>query len=167
MLGTILCGCTINLKLNVESRYLPKDEPLPKLTVTKPIAVKNISTDTVENKLGACATNFNLFGKLYDFTSSASEAVKEALGRQGVLIDEKAEKVLELNVYEAKCLMETWTFKTSTALRVKTGDKLEKVYNGDAHVGNAYASSAGFETAILDSVSQLLKDKDIIKYLEK
>jgi hypothetical protein len=167
-LGVILCGCNTThiIKPNLESRYL-SDEELPKLTATKPLALKNASLNTVEMQLCSYDRYYLVFGKLFDFTNSALGTVKNALERKSVVIDEKADKILELSVYEADCMPETWTFKTVIGLRIRTGDGVEMVCKGDAHIFNAFATAVGFEQAINDSVRQMLNDKYIINYIEK
>lgn len=168
LLGVILCGCNTThiIKTNLESRYV-SDAELPKLTATKPLALKNASLNTVETQLCAYDRHYLVFGNLFNFTNSALGTVKNALERKGVVIDEKAAKILELSVYEVDCMPETWTFKTVSGLRIRTDDGVEMVYKGDAHIFNAFATASGFELAINDSVRQMLNDKNIISYIEK
>jgi len=108
-----------------------------------------------------------VMGSLYDFTESTIGIVKEALQRNNITIDDKADKRLELSIVKATSIRGFWTFSSDVTLRVKTGSGLEKEYKGLKHHQNGYSTTRAFEMTMARCVEQMLNDKAIVEYLEK
>ncbi len=163
----ILCSCRASINnhyLNVEPQYLA-DNNMPNLKGTQPVAIKNISTGIKEKRFCAIGPGDYYWGKLYDFTESTVSIVKDALQRKNIIVDDKAEKILELYVKDAWCDI-GWKFSATTTLIVRTGNGLEKYYKGsDTFV---FAEQIGhiYEVTLTQCVDQMLNDKEIIAYIE-
>jgi hypothetical protein len=160
------CG-TYKYHPNIKARYLPQDASI-KLNVTHPVAIKNVSSSTpgAEGTLCEYTKHFVVTGNLYAFTEATIGTVKEALQRNNITIDDKADKRLELSVDRVIC-DSGWEFSSGIILKVRTGNGLEKEYRNVQKHGTGYSSTRAFELAMVQCVEQMLKDKDIVGYLEQ
>lgn len=168
VIGAVLFGScgTYKRHANIQTRYLPKDTII-KLNATGPVAVKNISSAVHGDENTLCGfSTIEITGSLYDFTEATIGIVKEALQRNSITIDDKADKKLELSVVKVDCGRD-WDFFWGITLRVKTGNGLDKVYTDVQKTSAGYAKAHAFELAMGKCVEQMLKDKDIVGYLEQ
>lgn len=159
-----LAGCSINHALNTK-RFEVVDEDMTVLDVKKSVAVVNASLK--KEKEVICKLLMHKHnGSLYEFTNAACESVKDLLHQQDIEIDQNAEKQLHLSVERAYC---DYGFKDRgmTELKVKTGDGLEKTYNGQYNNwGGGYTWTLTFERSMAVCLKKMLHDQDIIDYLE-
>lgn len=166
LVGVLCSGCA-TFHSNTAPRYLPKDVSI-KLNVTQPVALQNISTNApgTEQLLGRW-TGWKVQGSLHGFTESTIGILKEALQRNGVAVAEKADKRLKLCVDKATSIQGGMKFSATITVKVITGSGLTKEYHGLQQYGNGYATTSAFELAMGQCVEQMLKDQEILAYLEK
>lgn len=159
----LLSGC-INYRTNTKAPILP-DNSIPNLNVLLPVTFRNVSSKSGDILIGRW-NGWKIYADLYKYTESSIGTAKNILERQNLIVKDNAEKILELSVYDAKSEQGTWTFQVSTALRVKTGNGLQKEYLGVQKHGNGYGTTSAIEKTLAKCVKQMLNDKDIIRYLE-
>ena len=166
-LSIMLCGCArYQYHSHTQSRDLSNDYVL-KLNIVSPLALKNTSSSSPGIEAILCQYGtVDVMGNLYDLTESAIGTAKNALQKQKATIDDKAEKKLELSVYKATC-DKGWNFRAMVSLRVQTGSGIMKEYQGLDSFSTGYQTTAGFEMAFVQCIEQMLKDKEIVAYIEK
>ncbi len=160
-----LSGCggmsmRTNTKVPVVTDYVA-----PTLNVSQTLAIKNISTNVGDIVIGHW-TGWTVYADLYKYTDTSIGILKNILAEQNINVSSSAAKTLELSVYDAESIQGGWVFKASTSLRVKTGDGLVKEYLGEKRHGNGYGTTSAMERTLVICVQEMLKDQDIINYLE-
>jgi len=159
----VLSGC-MSMRTDTKATALP-DNAVPKLNVKQPVALRNVAAKAGDLVIGKWV-GWTVYGDMYKFTESAIGTAKTSLEQQNIQVKNSADKVLELSVHDAKSEQGAWTFAATTALSVKTGDGLNKEYVGVQKHGNGYGTTAAIEQALAKCVTQMLNDKDVIRYLE-
>jgi len=158
-----LTGC-INYRTNTKAPILP-DNAVPNLNVLLPVSFRNVASKSGDILIGRW-NSWKVYADLYKYTESSIGAAKNILERQNIKVNNSADKILELSVFDAKSETGTWLFQVTTALRVKTGNGLKKEYVGVQKHGSGYGTTSAIERTLAKCVTQMLNDKDIIRYLE-
>lgn len=130
-----------------------------------PVAFRNVSSQAGDILIGRW-NGWKIYADLYKYTESSIGTAKNILERQNLKVNNTADKILELSVYDAKSEQGSWAFQVTTALRVKTGNGLQKEYVGVQKHGSGYGTTSAIEKTLAKCVAQMLNDKDIIRYLE-
>jgi hypothetical protein len=175
LVAVLFSGC-MTYHVSIKPQYLPESSSI-KLNITKPVAIVNVCSKAphAEDDMGHWV-GWNIKGSLYDFTEVTVEITKKILQRNNIIIDDKADKRLELSVDDAESVQGTSGFilSNSVTLKVKTGSGLQRKFQGLKRYGTTgyvYSlmekSNSAFEMALAQSVELMLNDKYIIEYLEK
>jgi hypothetical protein len=161
----VLSGCRMmTLRPNTKATDISGDA-MPELNVRGPVALRNSSSSSEDIVIGKWI-GAKVLGNLDEFTESSVGTAKKIFERQNIPIEDDADKVLELSVYDAKAEQGMVKFRATTALRVRTGDGLEKEYVGVQNYGNGHATTPAIERALGKCVVQMLSDPEITDYLE-
>jgi len=159
----LLSGC-INYRTNTKAPILP-DNAIPNLNVMLPVAFKNVSSQSADILIGSWG-GWRVYADFYEYTESSISTAKNILERQNIKVNNSADKILELSIYDAKSERGMWAFQVTTTLRVKTANGLKKEYVGVQKHGSGYGTTSAIEKTLAKCVTQMLNDKDIIRYLE-
>ncbi|MBU1055902.1 MAG: hypothetical protein KKC46_19050 [Proteobacteria bacterium] len=159
----VLSGCW-SIRTNTKAPVFP-DNAVSKLNVKQPVGLINSSSRSGEIAIGKM-TGVTVYGDLYKFTESSISALMKIFEKQNIEIDNSASKTLALSVYDAKSEMGEGYFIITTALRVRTGDDLEKEYVGMQKYSYHFGTSTAVEHSLAECLKQMLSDKDLIHYLE-
>ncbi len=110
-------------------------------------------------------SNARVYADLYKYTESAIGAAKKVLQKQNIDVKETADKVLELSVIRAKAEQGFFSFRSTTELRVRTGDGIVKEFKTSKRYGTAYVTTAVMERTLAHVVAAMFNDPEILEYL--
>ena len=167
LLISVLCACAFNRKVDLQPRSLPEGA-VQFIKPGKPIVLANVSEKTDDARLTKCAVDLYIVGRLYAFTETYIGTAKDALSRSGVVVENNADKSIAIAVTSIGCVNRSTSAKTTVNISVRTGDGYSTTITGEAAVSNiVYGASGAYEEAIMDGVTKMLKDNNVISYVEK
>ncbi len=112
---------------------------------------------------------WRVYGDLYKFTESAIGAARDILEKNHIKVQNGANKVLELSVFDAKSKLAAplsdSMFTETIALRVRTSSGLTKECTNTQKHNVLFTASRAIERALAQCAIQMLSDKEIISYL--
>lgn len=158
-------GCVTHYT-NPEARPVPANE-IRILNPAHSIAVRNVSTKTGQTQL--CKRYGDTFvGDLHVYTEAAVGMTKDVLRNQNVVIDDTVASNLDLEIVEATCEFGNMftPFYARVTLRVKAGSALSREYRGVGEYRWQDRITPAMENAMSDCVKQMLKDGEVLKFLE-
>ena len=138
-----------------------QDGELAKVTTEHRVSLVNDQPRTGEKELGV---HWN--GDFNQFADTAIIVLKDALGKNDVIIINDADKLIKLSVNSASVNMEFWDFRADISLKVETGSGLRKDFTGYQIYAFGAQSTWAMERAITYAVMEILKDPDILSYLK-
>lgn len=161
----MLSGClNLSMRTNTQAPSI-SDEAVPRLHIEQPVAFRNAAPSSGDIVIGEYS-NWTIYADLHKYTESSIAAAKNVLERRSIRVKDDADKVLELSVYRATSEQGAFIIKETAVLRVRTGDGLEKEFEGIQRHGNTYGTTPAMERALAHSVAQMFNDEEILKYLE-
>ena len=161
----ISSGCGMTMRTNTQVPSIAIKE-INEMSFKNDVSLRNVATNKGEEQIGKWI-GWKVIGDLYKYTESAIGAAKNSLEEQGIEVNDNADKVLELAVFDALSEQGMVKFRLTTKLRVKTGDGLEKEFTGIHNYANGYGTTFATERALAQCVVHMLNDADIRRYLAK
>jgi len=163
--GMVLPGClSIDIRTNTRAPSV-SEEAVPMLHIKQSVAFRNAAPSSGEVLIGEWS-NMRVYADLHKYTESAIGAATNVLKRQNISVDDDADKILELSVFGAKTEEGMWTFRSTTEMRVRTGDGLVKEFEASRKYANAYSTTAFMERTLARAVADMFSDPEILEYLE-
>lgn len=147
----------------------PAEYSVPELDIKQPVTIRNGVQESGEIRIGQIRA-WRVYGDLYKFTESAIGVATNILEKNHIKVQNGADKVLELSVYDAKSELgeplSGSTFTETIALKVSAGDRLTKECTNMQKHNVLFTASRAIERALAKCVVQMLSDKEIIRYLK-
>ena len=160
----ILSGC-MSMRTDTQAPEIASDE-IPNLAIKQPVTLENASTNPGESVIGKWP-GWTVYADYQKYTESAIGAVKNVFESKNITVNDNAQKVLKLDVYEALSEQGMVKFRFTAKMKVVTGSGVQKEFTGIHNYGNGYGTTFAAERSIAQCVAQMLNDKDILKYLEE
>jgi len=163
-----LCGaCSIKRQYNPTDQVSIDPESLPEVTISNPVTLINNQESNEETLLYTYYSVNDYYGNLHLWTDETIRALTQAIELKGGKVVKNSDKVIKVSVVEVSVdqnpLVDISTF--SVAVIYETGNNIRKKI-----IGSQTSFVVGFHTWPLDnaieySIIDLLKDNEIINYL--
>lgn len=132
------------------------------------VNVVNVQEDATKKRIGRAGFG-TMYGDLKTWSETAVTLVKTTLEKQGVSISESAPKTLKLSVTDALLDVAGVEFvaalpRCKVSLNVETGDGYTQTY---AESNKALSPPGACDKAMTSVVSLMMKDQNILDYLQK
>jgi hypothetical protein len=164
---SLLCSCGTRHHISSVSnaRHIQNIESYT-LNIAGPVALRNASTSKSGDLELLCALGgHDIMGNHFDVSESAVGTVRYFMQKKNVPLDDKADKRLELSVFKIICGP---MHGVTTKVMVTTGSGLTREYSANVKLNvSVLQATRGIELAFTKCLEQMLRDKDIIDYLEK
>ena len=157
-------GC-MEMKTNTQP-FLVDSGAVSQLIINQSVALKNSAPQEGEIIIGKWC-GWKVYGDLYKYTESTIGTIEQIFDEQNIQVNDSANKVLELEIYNAESIQGAWVFSASVSLRVKTGNGLMKEFTGLRKHPNGYQTTCYMERAMADCVTNMLNDQKIQDYLKQ
>ena len=165
----IVLACLVGRTHNFNVKPFPiKPDLLPKLNIQKPVQIVN-AQDQGKNNIFKSGAGSKWIGDLGLWTEGAVELVKLVLNKQNANLSDAADKTIKLAITAGKLTTEFAGIRCVVQLDVEAGNGYTQTYEGNHRNSSPIAeqtrryAGAG---AVTKAVTELLNDRNIIRYLE-
>ena len=157
----LLGGCTHHVIPNASTFKL---DAITEFSAKNNISLVN-SQKSTKDVLFATQAGDKFYGNLQKWTDTAIEITERELSKREMNVVKDAPKSLKLSIETVKGTLGFWVSRCEITLRVETSNGYVNTYIGDnrspAHMNRAA------DGAVMRSVAEMLRDKEIIEYLKK
>jgi hypothetical protein len=166
LIGFSLTGC-MDHKILRKPQLTTDPEYLPILNFPNSVAIIKEPLIMNEEVLVCEDIPHRYYVTSEGLTDASVYVLKDIFVRNNVEINNNGNKQLKLSIVEANCEPGVFTLNYITKIKVIAGDNINKTFSGNqTSPHNTYTSSWAIEKAIISAVLEMLKDPEIINYLQ-
>ena len=163
----IATGCSFTHQVNIQQDLIAEEEDLPKISSTGPVTVvmkaQNPSGSVELCKAGG-RTYFSDYKRISEFALSSA---KDILGKNGIEVNDSAEKQLTITALEGKCNVSGLLLNFIMDMTVETGNGITKEYSGCQKMMHLPERDFALSAATLNAVLDMFADLEIQRYLKE
>ncbi len=157
----LLGGCSHNFIPQASTFEL---DSITEFSTINDISLVNIQSSTDDVLFGA-NMGHKFYGNYQEWTDTAIAITRRELSKRGMNIANDVHKSLKLAIETVKGTFGTWFVSCNITLRVETSEGYVKTYFGESRSpAGLYRAADG---AVMRTVAEMLRDKEIIAYLKK
>ncbi|PIP38807.1 MAG: hypothetical protein COX19_10645 [Desulfobacterales bacterium CG23_combo_of_CG06-09_8_20_14_all_51_8] len=167
VLISLCVACSIKRHYDPTNQVSIDPESLPNVTISSPVTLINSQDSNEETLLWTVMSVNEFYGNLHLWTEETIRALTQAIELKGGKVVENSDKVIKVSVVEISVDINMWTSTQTAYVTViyETGNNIRKKI-----IGSQTAWAVGVQYWVLDNaieytITDLLKDEEIINYL--
>ena len=163
----VVSGCSFTHQVNIQKDFVAEAKDLPKISSTGPVSVvmkAQIPSGSVELCEAGGRTYLADYATISEYALSSA---KDVLNRNGIEVNDSAEKQLTITSLEGTCKTSHFLLQFTMDMTVKTGNGITKEYSGYQNMMHLNQRDFALSAAVLNSVLNMIAGDDIQKYLKE
>lgn len=161
-----------NYYLVIPDQHCLEDSRLPNFSANNPVRLV-AEHNNVPLPVRMCTIESGVYHtKMDDLTDAAVASLEDVLKRKNISVTGDAKKILYISITEAHCVIERLSFSQNVLnfivkLTVSFDDDIIKEFTGSHGTGSGMAANSSISDSINYAVAEMLKDEEIINYLQR
>ncbi len=161
-------GCMVNHKKTLKKPYeVTGAENLPTLTTSNSVSIIKEPLSNSDEVLLCEDFPHRWYATSKGLNDAAVHALEDIFIRNNIEVNQNGNRKLRLSVIETTCELGAFTVNHNVKIKVVGGSSIDKVFSGNQTAAHNTGVSWAVEKAIVAALLEMLKDPEMLNYLQK